>query len=92
MFKKNAKIYIAGHTGLLGSALVHQLQSEGYCNIITRSRQILDLTNQNLVFDFFQKEKPEYVFWPSKAQTEISGDISNHIDLCVSNHIDLRKR
>ncbi len=59
---KNAKIFVAGHTGLLGSILVKKLTSEGYCNIITKSHKELDLTNQKAVNDFFQKERPEYVF------------------------------
>ncbi len=60
--EKSDKIFVAGHSGLLGSALVKKLQSAGYCNIITRSHTILDLTNQSDVRDFFQKEKPNYVF------------------------------
>ena len=60
--KKNSKIYIAGHTGLVGSAIVRRLQEEGYMNLILRSRKELDLFNQQAVKDFFEKEKPEYVF------------------------------
>lgn len=59
---KNAKIFVAGHTGLLGSALVKKLISDGFCDVITKSHKELDLTNQKAVDDFFQKEKPEYVF------------------------------
>lgn len=59
---KYAKIYVAGHRGLVGSALMRQLQAQGYCNIITRTHTELDLTNQNAVAEFFTKEKPEYVF------------------------------
>ena len=59
---KDAKIFVAGHTGLLGSVLVKKLKYEGYCNIITKSHNELDLTNQKAVDDFFQKERPEYVF------------------------------
>lgn len=58
----DAKIYVAGHRGLVGSALVRALQQEGYTNIITRSSQELDLRNQTAVNDFFASEKPEYVF------------------------------
>lgn len=58
----NAKIYVAGHRGLVGSALMRQLQAQGYSNIVTRSHAELDLTNQQAVRDFFQTEKPEYVF------------------------------
>lgn len=60
--QKNAKIYVAGHRGLVGSALMRQLHFQGYSNIVTRSHQELDLTNQEAVSDFFALEKPEYVF------------------------------
>ncbi len=59
---KDAKIYIAGHRGLVGSALMQELVNEGYCNIITRTHYELDLTNQNAVDSFFALEQPEYVF------------------------------
>jgi GDP-L-fucose synthase len=58
---KDSKIYIAGHRGLVGSALMRQLNAKGYSNIITRTHVELDLTNQQLVADFFASEKPEYV-------------------------------
>lgn len=59
---KNAKIYVAGHRGLVGSALMRQLALQGYSNIVTRTHLELDLTNQQSVADFFATEKPEYVF------------------------------
>ncbi len=59
---KDSKIYVAGHTGLLGSALLKRLGSEGYGNIVTRTRDELDLTDQAQVEGFFKKERPEYVF------------------------------
>ena len=58
---KDAKIYIAGHRGLVGSALMHQLNAQGYSNIVTRTHAELDLTNQAGVADFFESEKPNYV-------------------------------
>jgi GDP-L-fucose synthase len=58
----DAKIYVAGHRGLVGSAIVRKLNSEGYQNIITRSSEELDLRNQDAVNYFFAQEKPEYVF------------------------------
>ena len=58
---KNAKIYIAGHRGLVGSAIMRQLAAQGYSNVVTRTHAELDLTNQQLVADFFQEEKPDYV-------------------------------
>jgi GDP-L-fucose synthase len=58
----NAKIYVAGHRGLVGTALMRQLAKQGYSNIVTRTHAELDLTNQQAVVDFFAQEKPEYVF------------------------------
>lgn len=58
---KNAKIYVAGHRGLVGSAIVRELQKEGYNNLILRTRGELDLQDQIAVRDFFNTEKPEYV-------------------------------
>jgi nucleoside-diphosphate-sugar epimerase len=59
---KNDKIYVAGHTGLVGSAIVRELRLQGYDNLILKTRTELDLTNQALVNKFFGDEKPEYVF------------------------------
>ncbi|EAV47427.1 GDP-L-fucose synthetase [Methylophilales bacterium HTCC2181] len=59
---KNAKIYVAGHRGLVGGALTRQLRKQGYTNILARTHAELDLTNQLAVQTFFKKEKPEYVF------------------------------
>ncbi|MFA6013590.1 MAG: GDP-L-fucose synthase [Gallionellaceae bacterium] len=57
----NSKIYVAGHRGLVGSALVRRLQAKGYTNLLTRTHAELDLTEQAAVLDFFAAEKPEYV-------------------------------
>ena len=62
MMDKNAKIYVAGHKGMVGSAIVRELQKEGYNNIITRSHAELDLCRQEAVEKFFEEEGPEYVF------------------------------
>ena len=59
---KTSKIFVAGHKGLVGSAIVRQLENLGYVNIITKSRQELNLLRQTDVENFFQTEKPEYVF------------------------------
>lgn len=59
---KQAKIYVAGHRGLVGSALMRQLAKQGYSDIVIRTHAELDLTNQKAVADFFELEKPEYVF------------------------------
>ncbi len=60
--KKDSKIYVAGHRGLVGSAILRKLQSLGYNNIVTRSHKELDLTNQDATRRFFETERPEYVF------------------------------
>ena len=60
--EKDSRVYIAGHRGLVGSAIVRNLEAEGFTNIITRTHKELDLTNQADVRRFFEEEKPEYVF------------------------------
>lgn len=60
--KKDSKIYVAGHRGLVGSAIVRNLEANGFTNIITRTHAELDLTNQADVRKFFEEERPEYVF------------------------------
>ncbi|NCT00176.1 GDP-L-fucose synthase [Candidatus Parcubacteria bacterium] len=60
--KKDSKIYVAGHNGLVGSSIVRALLANGYVNIVTRSHKDLDLVNQEAVNNFFGEEKPEYVF------------------------------
>ncbi len=72
---KNSKIYIAGHTGLVGSALLRKLRTEGYSNLITRSHAELDLTRQLEVEAFFQAEAPEYVFL---AAAMVGGILANN--------------
>lgn len=62
MTNKNSKIYIAGHTGLVGSAILKNLINKGFKNIITKTHSQLDLTDQSKVKDFFNYEKPEYVY------------------------------
>lgn len=60
--EKNARIYIAGHRGMVGSAIERKLKAEGYIHLITRTSQEVDLTQQSVVMHFFEKERPEYVF------------------------------
>ena len=74
--KKNACIYIAGHRGLVGSALVQTLQSAGYTNLITRTKEELDLRNQAAVESFFATERPEYVFF---SAAKVGGIQANNI-------------
>ena len=63
--EKNAKIYVAGHTGMVGSAIVRELKRQGYSNFVFRTHKELDLTRQDDVERFFEEEKPEYVFHPA---------------------------
>lgn len=58
----NDKIYIAGHRGMVGSAILRQLKSKGFTNFILKTSSELDLRNQQAVADFFEQEKPDYVF------------------------------
>ncbi|MBI5626767.1 MAG: GDP-L-fucose synthase [Nitrosomonadales bacterium] len=72
----SSKIYVAGHRGLVGSALMRQLQAKGYSNLVTRTHAELDLTNQADVRDFFAAEKPEYVLL---AAAKVGGIHANNI-------------
>nr|WP_029201253.1 GDP-L-fucose synthase [Oribacterium sp. NK2B42] len=74
MMEKNSKIYVAGHRGMVGSAIVRELKSQGYENIITRSHKELNLICQDAVNDFFYQEKPEYVFL---AAAKVGGIVAN---------------
>jgi len=73
---KDAKIYLAGHTGLVGSAILKNLKSKGYHNFVLRTIQELDLTNQAAVAEFFEAEKPEYVFL---AAAHVGGIVANSL-------------
>lgn len=75
MMEKNAKIYVAGHKGMVGSAIVRELKKQGYDNIITRSHKELDLTRQDQVEAFFEMEKPDYVFL---AAAKVGGIVANN--------------
>lgn len=92
----NSKIYVAGHRGLLGSALVRQLQSQGYINILTVTRQELDLANQTAVAAWFEQNKPQYVFLAAAQlfgiNANVSGDvILNNLQIQI-NVIDAARR
>lgn len=73
--EKDAKIYVAGHRGMVGSAIVRKLDAEGYTNIITRTSKELDLRRQDQVEDFFAQEKPDYVFM---AAAKVGGIVANN--------------
>ena len=72
--EKDSKIYVAGHRGMVGSAIVRELKRLGYTNIVTRSHAELDLTDQRAVNDFFAQERPEYVFL---AAAKVGGIVAN---------------
>ena len=67
MLNKKSKIYLAGHTGLVGSAILRKLKDKGFNRIIVRSRKQLDLTNQKKVLAFIKKQKPDFIFISSKS-------------------------
>ncbi len=89
---KDSKIYVAGHTGLLGSALIKKLMEYGYDNIITMPRSHLDLTDKTAVLDFFSAQRPDYVLL---AAGKVGGIISNktypadylHINISIQDNV-----
>lgn len=76
MMEKEAKIYVAGHRGMVGSAIVRCLKSQGYNNIVTRTSKELDLRRQEQVEKFFEEEKPDYVFL---AAAKVGGIMANNL-------------
>lgn len=76
IMNKNSKIYVAGHRGMVGSAIVRKLKAEGYTNIVVATSKECDLRNQQSVNTFFTKEKPEYVF---VAAAKVGGIYANNI-------------
>lgn len=92
IMNKNSKIFVAGSKGLVGSALVRQLTSRGYTNLLLPEINELDLTNQQAVADFFQREKPEYVFL---AAAKVGGIHANntypadfiYLNLAIQNNV-----
>jgi len=89
---KNAKIYVAGHRGMVGSAIHRKLVNEGYTNVITKTSSELDLRDQQAVTAFFEEEKPEYVFL---AAAKVGGIVANNTyradflyeNLCIQNNV-----
>jgi GDP-L-fucose synthase len=72
--RKDSKIYVAGHRGMVGSAILRKLKEKGYTNIVVRTHQELDLTDQKATREFFEKERPEYVFL---AAAKVGGILAN---------------
>lgn len=90
--EKNAKIYVAGHRGMVGSAIYRKLVKEGFTNLLVKTSSELDLRDQNAVTDFFEIEKPEYVFL---AAAKVGGIVANNTypadflyeNLCIQNNV-----
>jgi len=90
--KKDSKIYVAGHRGLVGGAIVRKLKSEGYSNLLLKTSAELDLRDQRSVKEFFEEEKPEYVFL---SAAKVGGINANNIypadfiydNLCIQNNV-----
>lgn len=87
MMEKNAKIYVAGHRGMVGSAIVRELNRQGYTNIIVRTHSDLDLTRQIEVDNFFSIEKPEYVFLAAAKVGGIEANRNQLADFMYENII-----
>jgi GDP-L-fucose synthase len=83
---KDSKIYVAGHTGLLGSALIRRLRDDGHENLITQTHDQLDLTDKSCVYDFFLSQKPDYVFL---AAGKVGGIAGNRIHPADYLHINI---
>ena len=83
--EKNAKIYVAGHTGLFGSAIVRTLRRAGYTNILTRTHAELDLTDGAAAMAFFEKERPEYVFVAAALVGGIQANDTYMADFAMEN-------
>jgi len=82
---KKSKIYVAGHKGMVGSAIIRKLQEKGYTNIIIRTHQELDLTDQKATREFFEKEKPEYVFLAAAKVGGIKANITYPVEFLYEN-------
>ena len=87
MMDKDSKIYVAGHKGMVGSAIVRELERQGYHNIITRTHKELDLTRQDQVERFFEAERPEYVFLAAAKVGGIMGNATAKADFMYDNMI-----
>ncbi|MBQ6363060.1 MAG: GDP-L-fucose synthase [Lachnospiraceae bacterium] len=87
MMEKDAKIYVAGHRGMVGSAIVRELERQGYHNLVLRTHKELDLTRQDQVEAFFAQEKPEYVFLAAAKVGGIMGNATAKADFMYDNMI-----
>ena len=87
MMEKDAKIYVAGHRGMVGSAIMRELERQGYHNLVLRTHKELDLTRQDQVEAFFAQEKPEYVFLAAAKVGGIMGNAQAKADFMYDNMI-----
>jgi GDP-L-fucose synthase len=87
MMDRSAKIYVAGHRGMVGSALVRRLEQAGYGNVLTRSRAELDLLNQTATENFLRQEKPDFVFVAAAKVGGIQANNSLRADFLYQNLI-----
>lgn len=85
MISKTSKIYLAGHTGLIGSAVLRELVNQGFKNILVKTRKELDLTNQEIVNAFFRKERPDYVILAAAKVGGIKANITYPADFIYEN-------
>ncbi len=85
--EKNSKIFISGHRGLVGTALVAELQNQGYTNLVLKTRHEVDLMNPQAVMDFFEQEKPEYVFHLAAKVGGIIGNRTYPADFTYENTV-----
>lgn len=83
--EKTSKIYVAGHNGLVGGEILEQLKKEGYTNLIYKTHLELDLQDKNIVYDFFLKEKPEYVFLAAAKVGGIFANLKNPVEFLLNN-------
>jgi GDP-L-fucose synthase len=83
--EKQAKIYVAGHRGMVGSAVVRRLKADGYVNILTRTHAELDLLDQKAVFDFLAREKPDYIFLAAAKVGGIQANNTYRADFIYQN-------
>ena len=83
--KKNSKIFVAGHLGLVGSAITKKLIEKGFNNLLLRSKKELDLLNQKMVYSFFSNEKPEYVILAAAKVGGIDANNNYRADFIYEN-------
>lgn len=87
IMERNAKIYVAGHRGMVGSAIVRKLEADGYQHIIVRTHEELDLSDQSAVAVFFEKELPDYVFLAAAKVGGIVANVESKADFLYENMI-----